>query len=246
MGAISADNLPNLNKLNSSNSSPDNVDIMDLYDSWLESIRYYIDSVCDELRIPDLTTAPQTQFNAVLKTIGRKLFMSNPSLKAVNPDYSVMAKYGNTMNKLYYNPDALKVLLDLYIYLCDCYDKAVSFKGFSCLCGMSYDELYYWLGDNTVSKIYSDFAKTIKQSRHDSLTDILTTAKRNPVGILGILNHEYGWNMPGVTRETKRVVALEADQLPDLGAIKNASLTSEKTATEGYKLPTMPEKAFKQ
>lgn len=248
MGAISADNLPNLKSDNKNISAlvPDTAEVVEIYDKWLESVKFYISNFCDEMGIENLTTATQNQFTAALKVIGRKLFKNSTDIRTTVYTDAIKDNFTDTYGSDTYDPDKMAILLDLFVFLCDSYDKAVSVRGFCNLSGMSVTEYYRWLEGSGASKNHWNFAKNIKDLRHDSLTDILTTAKRNPVGILGILNHEYGWNMPGVTRENKRVVALEADQLPDLGAIKSANLTSEKTTTEGYKLPTMPEKAFKQ
>ena len=43
------------------------------------------------------------------------------------------------------------------------------------------------------------------------------TGKQNPVGVLGVLNRHYQWNMPGVSREQAGKRALTAAELPKLG-----------------------------
>ena len=63
-----------------------------------------------------------------------------------------------------------------------------------------------------------DIYKKLMNSREESLSNKLADGKQNPVGVIAILNKHYGWNMPGVTRETSRTQALPASELPKLGA----------------------------
>lgn len=51
--------------------------------------------------------------------------------------------------------------------------------------------------------------------RQDSLSSMLTErgTKRNPVGVLGILNHAYAWNMPGVRESRPREILAGREQL---------------------------------
>ena len=48
------------------------------------------------------------------------------------------------------------------------------------------------------------------------------TGKQNPVGVLGVLNRHYQWNMPGVSREQANKSALTAAELPKLGENHNS------------------------
>ena len=64
--------------------------------------------------------------------------------------------------------------------------------------------------------------KKLCKEREESLSAKLVTGKQNPVGILGVLNRHYQWNMPGVSKETSTRKALDASQLPQLGGSSNA------------------------
>ena len=57
----------------------------------------------------------------------------------------------------------------------------------------------------------------------------LVTGKQNPVGILGVLNRHYQWNLPGVSREQANKRSLTAAELPKL------------TGNDGVKQPKMIE-----
>jgi hypothetical protein len=59
------------------------------------------------------------------------------------------------------------------------------------------------------------FSKKISKYDEDSLQNLLTSGKCNPVGVLAVLNHSHGWNLPGVSREVAKP-ALTAENLPKL------------------------------
>ena len=59
--------------------------------------------------------------------------------------------------------------------------------------------------------------KKLNEFREESLSNKLVTGRQNPVGVLGVLNRHYQWNMPGVSRESANKQALTAAELPQLG-----------------------------
>ena len=67
--------------------------------------------------------------------------------------------------------------------------------GFSKLTGISLDTIYEWLNGGDSARGSSEVAKRLSREREESLSDKLASGKGNPVGILGILNRHYGWNM---------------------------------------------------
>ena len=88
-----------------------------------------------------------------------------------------------------------------------------------------------WLHGNSDDPMYRSnsrgviLAQKIKAANEGSLSDILTSGKRNPVAILGALNHRHGWNMPGVRDQAPRRQALPAAALPRLtgpGVVQSA------------------------
>ena len=66
--------------------------------------------------------------------------------------------------------------------------------------------------------------KKLSQFREESLSNKLVTGKQNPVGILGVLNRHYQWNMPGVSREQANKHALTAAELPKLNSSSCATI----------------------
>ena len=65
--------------------------------------------------------------------------------------------------------------------------------------------------------------------RQDSLASMLTErgTKRNPVGVLGILNHAYAWNMPGVRESRPREILAGREQLGLDGPVERPKLPGE-------------------
>lgn len=45
----------------------------------------------------------------------------------------------------------------------------------------------------------------------------LATGRQNPVGVSGVLNRHYAWNMPGVREDKSKQRVLTAAELPKLG-----------------------------
>lgn len=115
------------------------------------------------------------------------------------------------------------------------YDKEVSAIGFSLLTGIDRYTIATWRDEGTkLSPSCSDIGKKISDFREESLSAKLATAKRNPVGILAILNRHYGWNLPGVSREQQNhKQALTASDLPQLG-VANGQNTSMLTDSGTY------------
>ena len=68
--------------------------------------------------------------------------------------------------------------------------------GFGKLTGISQDTLYQWGAETSrPSSSGSEIFKKLTTEREESLSNMLISGKRNPVGLLGALNRHYGWNM---------------------------------------------------
>ena len=73
--------------------------------------------------------------------------------------------------------------------------------------------------------------KKLSQFREESLSNKLVTGKQNPVGILGVLNRHYQWNMPGVSREQANKRALTDAELPKLDSSNCVKLIDNSDTT---------------
>ena len=82
--------------------------------------------------------------------------------------------------------------------------------GFGKLTGISQDTLYQWGAETSrPSSSGSEIFKKLTTEREESLSNMLISGKRNPVGLLGALNRHYGWNMGqprGATGEQKQSI----------------------------------------
>ena len=60
--------------------------------------------------------------------------------------------------------------------------------------------------------------KKLSQFREESLSNKLVTGNKNPVGVIAVLNRQYGWASPYTSDSNRQKRSLTADELPKLGA----------------------------
>lgn len=149
-----------------------------------ESIANYC--IDHDLNQKDLYTIDQSRWNSVLLYVYKHVFKPLKSDKRM---------YNESSNIDYSNQELLYSICDIYINLCYEYSKEVSIMGFSKLTGIHKDTIYQWLNSDSSARGASDLAKRLNAEREESLSNKLASGKGNPVGILGILNRHYGWNM---------------------------------------------------
>lgn len=184
-------------------------------------IAEYLDAYIAERQIEDMHKEPQSRWNAALLYINKYLFKPNRDILKLDNYCSGNLNYNNQSNNNAYDTDKVNRICDIYIDLCYEYDKEISVMGFSKLTGIVPDTVYSWAeGSTQLGSSGSLVYKKLSKEREESLAGMLISGKRNPVGVLGVLNHSYNWNMPGVREQTPKK-ALTADQLPKLGNIEN-------------------------
>ena len=180
-------------------------------------IQMYLSMFCDENNIDDMKKESQSVWNGALRYIRRHVFNNKDVLKSKDN----INIYNNNIPSNFnaYNYDTVNNICDIYIDLCFINDKEVSIIGFSNLTGIDTELIYNWGNENTkLSTTSFNVYKKLSQFREESLSNKLVTGKQNPVGILGVLNRHYQWNMPGVSREQANKHALTAAELPKLSA----------------------------
>lgn len=188
-------------------------------------IDLYLKLFCEEQNIENLKAESQSVWNAALMYVKRHVFSTSDILKSSNNIINNNSIMDSNYNQ--YNYDLVDSVCDYYIYLCMRYDKEVSAIGFSLLTGIGRYTIATWRdGRNKLSTKSLDIAKKIYDYREESLSNKLVTGKQNPVGVLGVLNRHYAWNLPGVSKERTSERALTAAELPKLGEIKQ--IESEK------------------
>lgn len=192
-------------------------------------IQLYLSMFCEEHGIEDMKKESQSVWNSCLRYIYKHVFKNTDSLKQSNNIYNINNPIPSNYNS--YDYDIVLKVLDIYIFdMCMRYDKEVSIIGFSTMTGIDEGVIYDWgNGSTKLSTASIQIYKKLNEFREESLSNKLVTGKQNPVGVLGVLNRHYAWNMPGVSREQANNNALSAAELPKLSAdfVQNAQIESK-------------------
>ena len=163
------------------------------------AVSEYLQEYIDTHQIEDMHREPQSRWNAALMYINKYYFKLHPE---------ILTTPGTVSNS--YNLDAVNGVCDIYINLCYEYDKEISILGFCKLTGIVQDTVYQWGAETSrPSSSASEIYKKLSREREESLSNMLISGKRNPVGLLGALNRHYGWNMGqprGQTGERKQSI----------------------------------------
>ena len=97
------------------------------------------------------------------------------------------------------------------------YNKEISSMGYSKLIGISNEIISMWGNDNNkLSSKSFEIYKKLNQEREESLSNKLADGKQNPVGVIAILNRQYGWASPYTSDSNRQKRALTAAELPKL------------------------------
>lgn len=155
-------------------------DVVDLKNDIFEDIDSYI---INTFNVENTCNIYQSQFNIALMYI-REKYISMLDIKCNN----IFDGY------LYNNLEELVKVYSIYIALCQKYNKHICQYGFECLSGISQDTLERWLTDKKASRTHKDIAKNIKRLDEETLADFITDGRRNPVGVLAVLNNRHGWS----------------------------------------------------
>ena len=181
------------------------------------NIDLYLHQFKEEQGIEDLKTAPQTVWNACLMYIQRHVFPNRDILKQHNNIYINNTITPTNCNS--YNYDLLNQLCDYYIYITALNDKECSIYGYSKLINLPYQTIMEW-GNNynnrdRLSTSSAEIYKKLTNEREQSLVAKLVSMK-HPTAMAIILNKEYNYNLPGVSKENTADKALTVSQLPKL------------------------------
>lgn len=179
-------------------------------------IDLYLHEFCDEQEIKDLKKESQSVWNGCLRYIRKHVFGCPDILKSKNN----INIYNNSIPSNFnaYNYEIVDNVCDIYIDLCFVHDKEISIIGFSNLTGIDTDTLNEWGNERVkLSSTSTVIYKKLRDFREESLSNKLVTGRQNPVGVLGVLNRHYAWNMPGVREEKSSKRVLTAAELPKLG-----------------------------
>ena len=190
-------------------------------------IQVYLTMFCEEQGIEDMKKESQAVWNSCLRYIYKHVFKNTNSLKQSNNIYNINNPIPSTYNS--YDYDMVLKVLDIYIYdMCMRYDKEVSIIGFSTLTGIDESIIYDW-GNGESGKLSTSSSKVYKklsQFREESLSNKLVTGNKNPVGVIAVLNRQYGWASPYTSDSNRQKTALTAAELPKLNASNCAEISN--------------------
>lgn len=194
----------------------DNVDNIEIYEN---DIDLYLHEFMEVNDVPDLRSASQAVWNACLMYIQRHVFNNRDNLKQKSNVYTKNTLMATNCNS--YNFDLLNDICDYYIYLTALYDKECSIYGFCKLLNIHHQTVQEWgknySNSNRLSTKSCDLYKKLTSEREQSLTAKLVSMK-HPTALAIILNKDYEYNLPGVSRESNQPQRLTAADLPRLGA----------------------------
>lgn len=200
-----------------------------ILETFENDIDLYLHQFQEEQNIDDLRSVPQTIWNACLMYIQRHVFIDRDMLKQKNNIYNNNTIMATNCNS--YNYDLLDEICDYYIYITALYDKECSIYGFSKLLNIPYQLIQEW-GHNynnrdRLSSKSGDIYKKLTDEREQSLVAKLVSMK-HPTAMAIVLNKEYNYNLPGVSREQASKQQIGASGLKQLGV--EMSATDGKTA----------------
>ena len=195
-------------------------------------IELYLRIFCEENKIEDMTTQPQSVWNSALYYIYKHVFKGTDKLKDKNnrTAYSCMESDCNR-----YDLDKCLEVLYIYIYdMCMRYDKEVSVLGFSTLTGISDQAMYNWRDGkgSGSSPLSMGIYKKLCENREESLSNKLVTGNKNPVGVIAVLNRQFGWASPYTSDSNRQKQPLTAAELPKLAPSNCAEITDKSVSDQ--------------
>ena len=178
-------------------------------------IQLYLSMFCEEQGIEDMKKESQAVWNSCLRYIYKYVFKNNNNLlRQTDNIYNIKNPIPSTYNS--YNYDTVLKILDIYIFdMCMRYDKEVSIIGFSTLTGIDESIIYDW-GNGESGKLSTSSSKIYKklnEFREESLSNKLVTGNKNPVGVIAVLNRQYGWASPYTSDSNKQRKSISAEEI---------------------------------
>ena len=194
-------------------------DFKDSEEVFENEIDLYFNEFCEKEKIENMTEAPQSIFYAALIYVYNHTFKGTNRLKLKgklqgynNNNYNNQYSNINNSNCNSYNYEYLNYIADYYIYMCYKYNKICTISGYCKLTGIREDVVYNWGNEDRTPQLSSSanllYQKLSKD--YENSGEARLWSGKNPVGHLAALNRRFGWNLPGVSRETNQRQALTA------------------------------------
>lgn len=198
-------------------------DFKDAQEVFENDIELYFNEFCEKEKIENMAEAPQSIFYAALIYVFRHTFKDTNRLKLKgklqgynNNSYNNQYSNINNSNCNSYNYEYLNYIADYYIYICYKFNKICTISGFCKLTGINEIVVYNWAnertkGDRLSTSAYDLWEKISKD--YEASGEARLWSGKNPVGHLAALNRRFGWNLPGVSRETSQRQTLTAEDI---------------------------------
>lgn len=190
---------------------------------------------CTNENIEDMTSAPQSLFYAALIYVYNNTFKGTNRLKLKgklqgynNNNYNNQYSNINNSNCNSYNYEYLNYIADYYIYMCYKYNKICTISGYCKLTGINETVIYDWANEKRASKLSTSAYDLWEKlsGDYESSGEARLWSGKNPVGQLAVMNRRFGWNLPGVSRESATKVIKTASELTQLSQ-NNAQLADK-------------------
>ena len=189
------------------------VEHVEIEEIYRDDIDKYIHLWMNERNITDMCKVSQNRWYNCCQYVYDNVFKINP----------VYLKDDNRISNQY-DIDKVNKVLDIYIRLCNDYEKVINIVGFTFFTGIHRDTLNGWVNGERLGSTASDICKKIDQMREESLVGLQISGKNNPMCYMPSLNKYCGFNMPGVRDQGSRARALTAAELPQLTVSNCAEL----------------------
>ena len=114
--------------------------------------------------------------------------------------------------------------------MCYKYNKICTISGYCKLTGINEVVIYNWANERTKMDRLSTSAYDLweKLSKdYESSGEARLWSGKNPVGQLAVMNRRFGWNLPGVSRESTSKTALTAAEIRQQLSLNNTQLTDK-------------------
>lgn len=200
------------------------IDGVEVYETEIHrALAEYIEQERAEDDSFNMRKASQSTWNAALMYIYKHVFKGTDIL--YNPKNKFSHSISSSKSKDHiihtnhnsYNLEIVNTIADIYIELCMQFSKECSIMGLSYLTGISNQTIEQW-GLNSPSSTYQSselsrqLFKKVRDNREESLSNKLVSSGQ-ALGVLGVLNHHYGWNMGQPRTVEHRITVQDAGQI---------------------------------
>lgn len=188
-----------------------NVQLLDedtVQEVYTDKIAMYIKLFLEDNNLETIDN--QFHWNACLRYLYKHIFKPDHNLRD-NRKCAIPYEDIDTFNNIF----------DIYIDYCNLYKRNPTMYGYMLLTGLSKQGLYNLInGSDNLSLQWIDLYKKFEDVGQQALDNRLFDSN-NVTGQLGLANHYYGYNLPGVSKER---------------STENRSLSDSKAAFDSFKL----------